>query len=576
MRRRLFRLPWRTPSQIRRDLDEELAFHLDMRAAELVAAHGLSPEDARREARREFGDVEYTRRYCIDLDAGGERMTRRTEWLDDLRQDLTHGWRALRRSPGFTAIALVTLALGIGATTAMYSVVERTLLARLPYANPDQVVRIYGRNANHPRRSGQIAAGDFVDLRTAQRTLTGLAAFGQASYSYAGRSDPVMLNGMRISPNMFDVLGARPLLGRTFKPGEDRPSAPAVVVLSHRAWQETFGGDSGIVGRTIALNDRPRTVVGVMRPGFFIENPSVDVWAPLDLSSVLADANRARKFRWLGVIGRLHAEATVEHATSDLTGIARRLELEYPASNTGFSVELVSVRESLVGDVRTPLLVLTGAAAMVLLIACANVGGLLLTRTMARRQELGIRGALGAGRGRIVRQLLTESTVLALAGGALGFVVAHWASHALLAAAGPEFSTAYPARSLDATVLLVTLGTALLTALLFGVGPALAGSGADLRAALQDAGRGSTGGRTRYRTRTALVAAQAALAVVLLIGAGLLIRSLYHLQRVELGFDASRLLTFRIDLPDARYETQERGNQLFEDLHARLRALPGV
>jgi putative ABC transport system permease protein len=571
---RIFRFPRRTATQIRRDLDDELEFHLDMRAAELTATRGLSPDDARREAAREFGDVDYTRRYCIDLDTGSERMTRRTEWLDDLRQDLRHGWRALRRSPGFTAVALVTLALGIGATTAMYSVVERTLLARLPYADADRVVRIYGRNAMHDR--GQIAAGDFVDLRATQRSFTGIAAFAHSSYSYAGGAEPRMLSGLRVSANMFDVLGARPLLGRTFAQGDDQPGTPAVVVLSHRAWQETFGGDPGIVGRTINLNDRPRTVIGVMRPGFFVETRDVDVWAPLDLSTALADANRARKFHFLGAIGRLKPGVTIERGISDLAAIARRLEQEYPTSNTGYTVTALPVRESLVGEVRTPLLVLTGAAAMVLLIACANVASLLLTRTIARRQELGIRGALGAGRGRIVRQLLTESTVLALAGGALGFAVAEVAARALVAIAGREFSVAFPGRSFDPAVLIVTLAIALTTAVLFGVGPALAGSHADLRDALNETGRGSTAGRTRYRARSALVASQAALAVMLLIGAGLLIRSLYHLQQVQLGFDANRLLTFRIGLPGAKYDSRERGNQFYDDLQTRLRALPGV
>jgi putative ABC transport system permease protein len=248
---RIFRFPRRTGVQIRRDLDDELAFHIDMRAAELSATRGLAADDARREAMREFGDVDYTRRYCIDLDTGSGRMTRRTEWLDDLRQDLAHGWRALRRSPGFAAVALVTLALGIGATTAMYSVTERTLLARLPYADADRVVRVYGHNAANPR--GQLAAGDVVDLRAAQRSFTGLAAFAWAAYTYTGGAEPRMLSGMRVSSNMFDVLGARPLLGRTFALDEDQPSAPAVVVLGHRTWQEAFGGDPAIVGKTIAV-----------------------------------------------------------------------------------------------------------------------------------------------------------------------------------------------------------------------------------------------------------------------------------------------------------------------------------
>ena len=572
--RRIFRLPWRSTTQIRRDLDEELEFHLDMRATELTATHGLTPDDARREALREFGDVDYTRRYCVDLDTRSERMTRRTEWLEDLSQDLRQGWRVLRKSPGFTAVALVTLALGIGATTAMYSVLERTLLIRLPYAEPDRLVRVYGRNTGNPR--GQIAAGDAVDFRAGQHSFTGLAAFAHSSYTYTGGAEPRMFPGLRVSPNIFDVLGTRPTLGRTFAPTEDQPATAAVVVISHRAWLEAFGGDASIIRRTIILNDRPRTVIGVMPPDFFTEDRGIDVWAPLDLSGLLADVNRARKYRFLGMIGRLNPDVTLERAVSDLAAIARRLEREYPESNTGYSVAGMPVHEWLVGGVRTPLLVLTGAAAMVLLIACANVASLLVTRTIARRQELGIRSALGAGRGRIVRQLLTESTLLALAGGALGFAVAYVGARALGSVAGSQFAAAFPGRPLDPAVLIVAVATALATVMLFGVGPAFAGSRLDLREAIHEGVRASTGGRARYRARSALVAAQAALAVVLLVGAGLLIRSLYQLQQVQLGFEVSHLLTFRISLPGGKYDSRERGNQFFEELQARLRALPGI
>jgi putative ABC transport system permease protein len=572
--RRIFRLPWRTQVQIRRDLDEELEFHLDMRAAELSASLGLSPEDARREAVREFGDVGYTRRYCIDLDTGGERMTRRTEWLDDLRLDLRHAGRALRANRSFTAVALVTLALGIGATTAMYSVVERTLLARLPYADAERLLRIYGRNAVHPR--GQIAAGDFLDFRATQRAFTGLAAFRWGGFTYSGSTEPRTLRGMRVSANMFDVLGARPLLGRTFAAGEDQPQSAPVVLLSHRTWRTVFGADPGIVGRTIVLSDQPRTVVGVMPPTFFIEDSDVDVWVPMELSTVLADANRVRKFRFLGMIGRLRPGVRAEQGEADLAAIAARLEREHPESNTGVSVVAIPIRESIFGQVRAPLLVLTGAAALVLLIACANVGSLLLARTVARRHELGIRAALGAGRGRIVRQLLTEMTVLAGIGGALGVVVAHWTARGFVAATGLVLPPAQRVSAFDPTVLAVALTTALATVLLFGVAPALAGSRLDLRDMLGDAGRGLTQARSRVRIRAALVASQAALAVVLLIGAGLLIRSLYHLQRVDLGFDPTHLLTFRVDLRGAKYQTREQGNQLFEALHERLRSIPGV
>jgi putative ABC transport system permease protein len=574
--RPLFRLPWRSAERVRADLDAELRFHIEEHVRELVAS-GIGEAEARREAAREFGDLDGTRRYCLTLDEGAAREERRAQYLAELRQDAAHAWRGVRRAPGFAVVALVTLAIGVGATTAIFSVINRVLIEALPYRDAGRVMRLYGAKAEAGLSRGQISPADFMDFRAQQRTFDGLAAFSFAAYTYrAERGDPESIAAARVSANLFEVLGARPVLGRTFLPGEDAPGAAPVVVISHALWQRLFGGDPAIVGRGIALNDARRTVVGVMPAGFVSPTSSeAELWTPLDLSPVLADPNRARKWHFLGAVGRLRPGVTYDQARADLAGIAARLERLYPDANGGVTVEAVPMREALVGNTRQALLVLMGAAALVLLIACANVAGVLLSRTVARRQELAVRAALGASAARIARQLLTESVLLALAGGALGALVAWWGTGAIVRAAqGMLPALGAPVR-VDAPVLLFALALSLATGLLFGVAPAVSAARPELTGALNDAGRGSTGGAARARLRAALVVGQMALAVVLLVGAGLLIRSLYELRQVPLGFDATRLLTFRIN-PGAKYASAEQESQLFDALGERILAIPGV
>src|SRR5215216_7876471 len=381
--RPIFRLPWRSAERVRADLDTELRFHIDEHVRELVAS-GVSEEQARREAAREFGDLDGTRAYCLTLDQGAAREERRSQYLAELRQDVAHTWRTVRRSPGFAAVALLTLALGVGATTAIYSVVNRVLVEALPYGDAGRVMRIYGRKADAGLEYGQISAADFVDYRAQQRTFDALAAMAFGSYTYTSeRGDPEALLGARVSANMFDVLGVRPLLGRGFLPGEDEEGAPEVVVLSHGLWQRLFGGDPGVVGGKVTLNGTQRTVVGVMPPDFV--SPigfSCDVFTPSYMTSVLRDPNRARKYHWMGAVGRLRAGVTPAQAQADLAGIAARLERAYPDANSGITAVVRPIRSALVGGARDVLLVLMGAAALVLLIACANVAGVLLSRTV--------------------------------------------------------------------------------------------------------------------------------------------------------------------------------------------------
>ena len=574
MSARFLRLPWRSSARRRADLEDELRFYFDMRARELVE-QGLSESDARREAVREFGDLEYTKRYCLAEDAMSTREDRTTDVIAELRQDIAHTWRTLRRAPGFAIVALVTLALGIGANTAIFSVVNGLLLRDLPYRDADGIVRIWGAHTDTKRERGQLSAADFVDLKARQRSFAALGAFGWGGGTYIGTGDPVQLSGVRVDASVFPALGVRPFLGRTFVAGEDSAGASPTIVLGFGVWSRVFGGDSTIVGKAVNVSGRTRTVIGVLPPSFFFPTAGeAELFTPLDLTPILRDVNRSRKFHFLGVVGRLRPGVTVSQGSAELVSIARQLEAEYPASNTNMSVTTLGVREAVVGDTRPALLVLLGASLLVLLIACANVAGMLLSRAVSRRQELAVRAALGAGRARLVRQMLTESLVLALLGGGLGLTLAVWGTRALVLAAGGRLPAANQV-GMDGTVLVTALLVTIGSGIVFGLIPALAAS-RGMHLALKDATRGSSGGVARHRMRTVLVTGQLALAVVLLVGAGLLVRSLQRLQQNDLGYSVESVLTFEVSLAGQRYNTAEGQDQFFDALYPRLAALPGV
>jgi predicted permease len=403
-----------------------------------------------------------------------------------------------------------------------------------------------------------------------------MGAFTFGGGTYVGDGDPVRLAGLRVDANVFPVLGVSAAIGRTFVAGEDSTAlAPTVVMLSHGAWRRLFGGDSTIVGKAISLSGRMRTVVGVLPPSFFFPTAAdAEIFTPLDLTPVLNDANRARKFHFLGAVGRLRPGVAVEEARAELVSIARRLERDYPESNAGITVNTLGVRDAVVGDTRPALLVLLGASLLVLLIACANVAGMLLSRAVSRRQELAVRAALGAGRARLVRQMLTESVVLAGVGGLVGLGLAAWGTRALVASAGDMLPVSSQI-AVDTTVLTTAILVTLACGVLFGLVPALAAS-RDMHMTLKDAGRGSSGGVGRHRLRTALVTGQLALAAMLLVGAGLLVRSLTRLQQNDLGYTVDSALTFELGLVGQRYATSEAQDQFYEELYRRLNALPGV
>ncbi|HJU88075.1 MAG TPA: ABC transporter permease [Gemmatimonadaceae bacterium] len=571
-KRTLFRLPSRSRARIREDVDDELAFYLDERSRELER-QGLSAAEARAQAAREFGDMDYTRRYCVDQDVGAARDEARTRAVDELWQDLAFATRTLGRTPLVSALAIATLALGIAATTSMFTVVRAVLLESLPYESPESLVRVSTRFADGRESAGQIAAADLVDFQTRQRTLAGLAGFASRRYVYEGPENAAALAGSRVSSDFFELLGARPALGRTILSSDSAGSH--VVLLAYDAWRRAFGGDPAIVGRNVRLNGEAYTVVGVMPEGFVAPMGEVDIWTVLDLRTALADVNRARKFRFLGAVGRLGAGQTVERAAADLDRIAEAMAVEHPETNAQFRAKVVSLRDAMVGSARQALLALMGASALLLLIACANVAGLALARSVSRSRELAIRNALGAGRARLVRQMLVESVTLSLLGGAAGVALAWWGTRALGAAAArvlPPLGTV----DLDLSVLLFAVGASVASGVLFGTAPSLAATRLDVARTLRSAGRTSTGGRDVLAPRSVLASAQIALAVMLLIGAGLFARSLVALQRVERGYDPTQLLTFGVPLMGDRFDSRAAEADFYDQLFARLSALPGV
>jgi putative ABC transport system permease protein len=548
-----------------RELDEELRFHIEKEAEQNVA-RGMSPDMALRVALARFGRVENIKEECRDA-----RGVRRVE---EMWQDLRYGVRKLRKSPGFSLVAVMTLALGIGANTAIFSVVNAVLLRPLPFDQSEQLVRVFGTNARRSNFSRPHSYLNFSDLRAQNQSFEAMAAYTGVTSALSGADAPEQITGVISSGDMFRVLRAKPLMGRLLAPEDERPGGSAVAVISHGLWQRRFGSDPGIVGRVIKLDGREREIVGVTPPDFSFEfvTGAANFWIPIDPA---ANEYRQRGAIFLEAIGRLKPGVSVEQASADLGVVASRLEQQYQDSNAGIGVRLTSAQEELVGDVRPTLLVLLGAVGFVLLIACANVANLLLARSAGRHREIAVRTALGAWRGRIVRQLLTESLLLAFAGGLLGLLFALWGVK-LLSAFVPENVPRFSETSTDLRVLGFTLGASVLTGLLFGLAPALQSSRLDLNEALKEGGRGGTDGRGRTRVRSLLIVSEVALSLVLLIGAGLLIKSFVKLRNTNPGFDSSNTLTASLSLAPVRYDTDEKVNDFYRRLVEQVRTLPGV
>ena len=496
--------------------------------------------------------------------------------MTTLLQDIRYGLRVLWKSPGVTLAAVVSLALGVGANTAIFSVVNSTLLRALPYAEPDRVVLLWGDSPAEGSRRKQVSATDVDDWRHQNGVFEEVTTFGDWSATFLDGGEPERVPGTQVGDGFFRVMRGTPMLGRVFLPEEQEEGRDNVVVLGHGLWRRRFGGDPSVVGRAVNLGGRPYTVVGVMPAEFRPLPPSLND-PPGQFYRPVAEPHdeTERASRHLRALARLKDGVTVGQAQAEMGVIASRIERAHPESNTGYGVRLVTLTEDTVGTLRPALLALSGAVLFVLLIACANVGNLLLARSSARRREFAVRAALGAGRARIVRQLLTESVLLALAGGAAGLLLALWGV-GLVESLGSRVTPLLSGVRVDVRVLGFTALVSVLAGLAFGLAPALQVSRPDLNEALKAGGRSGGGAGAGGRLRSALVVAEVALALVLLAGAGLLVRSVVRLRAVDAGFDPSNLLTMNLTLPSARYRDGAAQAAFFERLGRQLESLPGV
>jgi putative ABC transport system permease protein len=569
------RFPWRSRSAIARDVDSELSFHLDMRIAELCA-RGMSREDAMRRARDEFGDLEFTRAYCRTVDERAEREGRVTERMSGWVQDARYAIRTLRRSPGFAAVSLLTLALAIGANAAIFAVARAVLIAPLPYGSEENVVAIRESWPNDPGEKTLASPPNYVDLRARQHSFTDLAAFvgsGEMTWQSDG-GEPEMLASVSVTPNVFTVLQAAALHGRTFAPDEGAAGKNRVALLSYRVWRTALGGDLSAISKPILLNGERYTLIGVMPPRFTLGRQE-DVWTPDDFHDEMADAARTRKQHYAFVVGRLKPGISLTAARADLAGIATQLAAEYPDANAGRTVYADPIRTSMTGSIASALVLMQAAALIVLLIACANLANIALSRAVGRRRELAVRAALGAGRGRLVRQMLTESVLVSLAGGVLGVLLARVATNRMLAL-NPDLLPGAFTVNVDWRIVAFSAVLSVVTGILFGLLPAVGAARADLHDSLKEGSRSSTVGPGGERLRRTLVAAQIGLAVVLLVSAGLLLRSFAELTRVQLGFDPDHVLTARVRAAGTRYDSSTVINAFYDGLLDDLAHAPGV
>ena len=498
-------------------------------------------------------------------------------------QDIRYGLRLMRKNPGFIAVAVLALALGVGANTAIFSIVNAILLNPLTYDNPDQLMMVWEKSAK--RGFGQIPTShpNFVDLRSDNKSFADLGAFTDSNFNLTGGDQPERVIGVRVSATLLSLLNRTPFKGRVFLAGEDEPQASRVLVLSHHLWQRSFGSDENIVSKPVALNGDSYTVVGVMPPDFKFPPafsatiassqyamPRADLWVPLTTDSVPP----ARDVRTLFMIGRLKPGVTQSTAQAEMNVIANRLRGEYPA-DADMEVDVIPLNQQVTGDIRPALLVLFGAVGCVLLIACANVANLLLAKASGRQKEIAVRLAMGASRLRIIRQMLTESLLLSLAGGLLGSLLAILVLRQLVVFSPANVSLP-ESIGIDASVLGFTLLLSLLTSVLFGLAPALQASKSDLNETLKEGGRGNSGGVKQNRLRSLLVVAEVALALVLLIGSGLMIKSFLRLQNVNPGFNPENLLTLELELPPNKYAEPERQAAFQEQLTQRISSIPGM
>jgi putative ABC transport system permease protein len=561
-------------SEMESELDEELRHHIEQQT-EMNLRLGMNPQEARYTAHKSFGGVEQAKELSRD--------SRGVRWIEDLAQDLRYGARMLAKNPGFTLIAVLTLALGIGANTAIFSVVNGVLLRQLPYEKPEQLALIWEKGFGMNQLP--VSASEFRDYRDQTQSFSSLAAFDTADFNLTGGELPERVPGAQVSASLFPLLGIEPLLGRVFNNHEDTPGHDDVVLLGHGLWQRRFGSDPGIIGSSLVLSGRNYTVIGVMPPSFQFPmslfgikgvtfTQPAELWTPAAFS---ADRLNTRSSRSLGVIVRLKSGVTLAQAFTDVNTVANRMRQRYPEDYPpqGMGAFAVSLHDQIVGRVRLPLLILLVAVSLVLLIACANVANLLLARATVRRKEIVLRAALGASRRRIARQLLTESLLLSISGGGLGLLIAYWGTDQLVSLSAQTLPRLKDV-GMDGRVLGFALAISLLTGLVFGLLPVIEASKLNLNEVLNEGGRRTAGSSSQKRLRSLIVVAEFALALVLLIGAGLLSKSFWRLQNVSPGFEPENALTFQISLPWASYPGSRQAAAFFQQACARIAQLPGV
>ncbi|HKQ06511.1 MAG TPA: ABC transporter permease [Blastocatellia bacterium] len=548
-------------NKMERELDEEMRYHLE-RMVEQNLAQGMTPSSARRAALRDFSGFEQAKEECRD--ARGVRA------VEELWQDLRFGTRMLRKQPGFTLVAVLTLALGVGANTVIFSVVNTVLLRPLPYEAADRLVWVWDSNPaiGFPRFPS--SGPNFKDWQQQSASFDYMAAFSGWSFNLTGHGEPERLQGAMASPDFFPMLGIKPVAGRTFLPEEERAGSHRVALISYSLWQRRFGTDPSIISNSITLNGESYTVVGIL-PDRLRLPYEAEIWTPLALDVL----RPGRGSHFINVIARLQSGANIERAQVEMNAIAIRLQQQYPDSNSGWGTELEPLQERIVGNVKPVLWVLFGAVGFVLLIACANVANLQLARAAARQKEVAIRAALGAGRRRLLRQFLTESILLAVIGGGLGLLLAFWGVRGLAALNIRDLPRTEEI-AIDGRVLIFTLLASLMTGIAFGLASALQGSKVDLNASLKEGSRAVSSSLHHKGTLRLMSVSEIALAMVLLVGAGLMIKSLLRLSEVKLGFDPENVLTMHVSLPQSGYPERSQQVTFCQELLQRVESLPGV
>ena len=549
------------------EIDEEVRIHLDMEERE-NRERGMPAEEARYAALRRFGNVTQAQEQS--------RETWRWFWLEALLQDLRYGLRQLRRSPGFTAVAVLTLALGIGANTAIFSLVDAVLLRSLPYSHPDQLVLLFDVPLKQPDAVGGISYRDFTEIREQNRVFSGLAGNSFHDLTLTGAGEPTIVNTADVTPELFPLLDAKPLAGRALLSDDGRQGAAPVAVLSENLWRSRFGSDAAIIGQSINLDMRPFTIVGILPASFRYPDGAVhqDVWIPIAQDPVFGPLMRKPGAPVMSGIGRLKAGVSIAQAQAEMNALSTRLAREFPAQDSGSMIRIDSFPQFVVGNVKSALLILLGAVGLVLLIACVNIANLLLSRGTSRGREIAMRMALGAGRTRVVRQLLTESVLLGLLGGIAGVAIAAWSVWSFRPFLPPDV-TRISSIHVGGPVFVFALLLSLAAALVFGLAPAIFATRSNLLASIQEGGD-RAGQRGGHFVRSVLAIAEMSLAMVLLVAGGLLIRSFARVTSVDPGFDPQNVTEAEVSLPQFEYSTPQQWTNFINELLVRLHAQPGL